>query len=866
MKVALIINTHNEGRDLVRTVDSFKHAGGENVDLRFFIVADGTTDDSCDELSTRDDVIVLKPDERLGCGQAKHLAMTMAQREFEPDVIFHSDGHNRLIRGTIAEVAALCLERGPCIVTPAVGPLGCARARECSNHRTDKCTVNCPDIRDPAEPPGNSYHGGRMSINRSDHREVGLFVDNTITWPNDKIFQTQVVNPSCFAYSKATLAAIGGINRYPGWWGSQELGFSIRAWFAAVPILGMRADTCCVLHRYRSWNHPHGRAIAPYPIPAEHRDVNWRYCHRMVFDEDTWQDVWEPWFRRFHANDRADKMLDECPWLDEQLEAFAKVKKRTDEQFFAEVLGVPFPNEAIHQNASRSLYCVGAGLGNALMCVPAIKRLARITGQPVDVWDRGLHQAEGVAELFGMQPFVRKVILPHEQPDLRYYKYVVGSYWARGPMFARRGSVVLEANKGWRTRHEVECNLDALKKHASGITPSASLHTWKRADFGLPEDYVAIGVGCAGFVSKKWPHWESLAKRLHDHGVCLVFLGTLGDDAPWMDFYGVNLCGKTTIAQAAGVLDLARLYVGLDNGLSHLAAAVNCPSLLLYGPSSERKNRPWTDRCRVLRSRQCKHEPCWDRPQAKACEFEAEDQRPCMKSIRPEWVAGEVMKELRAPAWTHGDTWSLYLSRKQVLANMDAEPLQNHREFCELIDLLRDEQIVNVCEIGCADGGWLGILAGCLGRPLNILAIDPDPNSYPRPGECPANYPRRFQDVVGLLRRGGHEITHIAKRSNSDDALQAARAWVKKHGSLDLLHIDGDHSLKGCLADWDNYRGLVRPGGFVVFHDTANPDEPGVRQVFESIQVANEIGQAWELRCAHGSPKGRGIGVVRMEQ
>jgi GT2 family glycosyltransferase len=106
MKVAVIINTHNEGVDLARTVRSYRAAKGD-ADLRFFIVADGTTDGSCDRLADEPDVVVLKPTDRLGCGQAKHLAIAVALRDFDPDVFFHSDGHNRIIRGTLDLVAVL---------------------------------------------------------------------------------------------------------------------------------------------------------------------------------------------------------------------------------------------------------------------------------------------------------------------------------------------------------------------------------------------------------------------------------------------------------------------------------------------------------------------------------------------------------------------------------------------------------------------------------------------------------------------------------------------------------------------------------------------------------------------------------------
>jgi cephalosporin hydroxylase len=117
-----------------------------------------------------------------------------------------------------------------------------------------------------------------------------------------------------------------------------------------------------------------------------------------------------------------------------------------------------------------------------------------------------------------------------------------------------------------------------------------------------------------------------------------------------------------------------------------------------------------------------------------------------------------------------------------------------------------------------------------------------------------------------MLQGQGHAVDHLALSSDDPDAIHAAAKWAERLGHVDLLHIDGDHTMKACLADWENYHSLVRPGGFVVFHDTRNPDEPGVRHVFEAVQVKGMTDHAWEVRSMDGSPKGRGIGVVRLPQ
>ena len=101
MKICVVINTFNEGPDISRTVKSFREGAGES-EVSFVVIADTTTDASCDSLP--DDVVVLKPNERLGCGRSKHLGVKHALIVFKPDVILHSDGHNRIIQGTLSDI------------------------------------------------------------------------------------------------------------------------------------------------------------------------------------------------------------------------------------------------------------------------------------------------------------------------------------------------------------------------------------------------------------------------------------------------------------------------------------------------------------------------------------------------------------------------------------------------------------------------------------------------------------------------------------------------------------------------------------------------------------------------------------------
>ena len=43
--------------------------------------------------------------------------------------------------------------------------------------------------------------------------------------------------------------------------------------------------------------------------------------------------------------------------------------------------------------------------------------------------------------------------------------------------------------------------------------------------------------------------------------------------------------------------------------------------------------------------------------------------------------------------------------------------------------------------------------------------------------------------------------------------------FVGQFAKIDLLHIDGNHSIEGCDFDFLNYSSFVSSGGYIAFHD-----------------------------------------------
>ncbi len=84
--------------------------------------------------------------------------------------------------------------------------------------------------------------------------------------------------------------------------------------------------------------------------------------------------------------------------------------------------------------------------------------------------------------------------------------------------------------------------------------------------------------------TKEWPseRWDQLARRLSPkHRICQVG-SPVDPPLPGAE----DLRGRTTLRDVAGLLARAVLFVGLESGLQHVAAAVGTPAVIIYGGRS----------------------------------------------------------------------------------------------------------------------------------------------------------------------------------------------------------------------------------------------------------------------------------------
>jgi heptosyltransferase-3 len=101
------------------------------------------------------------------------------------------------------------------------------------------------------------------------------------------------------------------------------------------------------------------------------------------------------------------------------------------------------------------------------------------------------------------------------------------------------------------------------------------------------------------FVYKRWTAdgWGALAAALRERGFTVAATGAASDrgylDAVWRDARVVRLDGKLAWPELTALIADARVYIGPDTAITHLAAAAGAPTVALYGPTDPRLWGPW---------------------------------------------------------------------------------------------------------------------------------------------------------------------------------------------------------------------------------------------------------------------------------
>jgi glycosyltransferase involved in cell wall biosynthesis len=175
---------------------------------------------------------------------------------------------------------------------------------------------------------------------------------------------------------------------------------------------------------------------------------------------------------------------------------------------------------------------------------------------------------------------------------------------------------LVHPNVNFELRHEIEHNMDMVRMlgYVGPVSAPALDAPDAQSLPGVSDPYLAFHVGASGtshMQRKKWPlaSWAAVMEHA-SRSYNIVLVGGAGEEA---DIEGLlpllssrtrdkcrSVCGQLSLHATAGVLKSAAAVLTNDSGIMHLAAALDCPIVAVFGPTSATKNGPVTATAPVM--------------------------------------------------------------------------------------------------------------------------------------------------------------------------------------------------------------------------------------------------------------------------
>lgn len=178
---------------------------------------------------------------------------------------------------------------------------------------------------------------------------------------------------------------------------------------------------------------------------------------------------------------------------------------------------------------------------------------------------------------------------------------------------------------------------------------------------------------------------------------------------------------------------------------------------------------------------------------------------------------------------------------------------QDPKELAEFVALLVDLEPRSLVELGSATSAHAFTLSHLVPSLQSYVGVD--------------FHPRNGVQLRALSRKG----TKVSLISADSHSIGTVESVAKALGEpADVLYVDGDHSYNGAFLDFFMYRGLVKAGGLIAFHDIV-PDSR-LRQGLPIVGAySGEVPLFWQSIKRHYEHRefvtdptqdGLGIGVL----
>lgn len=229
------------------------------------------------------------------------------------------------------------------------------------------------------------------------------------------------------------------------------------------------------------------------------------------------------------------------------------------------------------------------------------------------------------------------------------YTHRRGTFWSSSFSHIYRASLI--------NRHTVELNLDALRR--LGIQPQSEQKKLTLIISKLSESKISQLIRPHQIENKKlvvihptsrwmFKAWNAdsfaqLVEKLSPDKFCVALIsGPANDEIDYVrailkktDRQIFNFAGQLSLNESAALIKKADCFIGLDSVAMHMAAAVNTPSVVLFGPTRDIVWHPWMAPHKILAEsftcRPCGLKGCGDGLLSE-----------CIQGIQPETVVQAI--------------------------------------------------------------------------------------------------------------------------------------------------------------------------------------------------------------------------------
>jgi heptosyltransferase-2 len=189
-------------------------------------------------------------------------------------------------------------------------------------------------------------------------------------------------------------------------------------------------------------------------------------------------------------------------------------------------------------------------------------------------------------------------------------------------------------------------NIQTLPKPKLEINEQVRNNVLKKFNISITPKIIGLCPGAEFGPAKRWPeeHYGTIAKQLIKEGHQVWLFGSAKDrvttdkiaamvepdDQNWI----INLAGDTSLNEAVDLLSCCHTVVSNDSGLMHVAAAVGCNIVGIYGSSSPKYTPPLSDHVEIVHTDiECR--PCFKRE----CPYQ---HLKCLKDLKPQTVMASI--------------------------------------------------------------------------------------------------------------------------------------------------------------------------------------------------------------------------------